>query len=239
MTSQKGNMKNGVEIRIVEDSPTQAAKLKFFLEQHGYQVSVANNGKEAIASMSKRKPTIAISDIIMPEMDGYELCRQIKADENLKDIPVILLTSLSDPEDIVRSLECGADNFITKPYEEKYLLSRINYIIANRELRKSEKLEIGIEILFAGQKYFINSERRQILDLLLYTYEIAPNKNVELINAQDKLKVLNEQLERKVEERTAVLTAEIAELKRAEAKLKAKTDRLVVNCNVRYYKKGG
>ena len=232
-------MKNGVEILIVEDSPTQAAKLEFFLEQHGYQVSVANNGKEAIASMSKRKPTIAISDIIMPEMDGYELCRQIKADENLKDIPVILLTSLSDPEDIVRSLECGADNFITKPYEEKYLLSRINYIIANRELRKSEKLEIGIEILFAGQKYFINSERRQILDLLLSTYEIAPNKNVELINAQDKLKVLNEQLERKVEERTAVLTAEIAELKRAEAKLKAKTDRLVVNCNVRYYKKGG
>src|SRR3990172_2840378 len=194
MTSQKGTMKNGVEILIVEDSPTQAAKLKFFLEQHGYQVSVANNGKEAIASMSKRKPTIAISDIIMPEMDGYELCRQIKADENLKDIPVILLTSLSDPEDIVRSLECGADNFITKPYEEKYLLSRINYIIANRELRKSEKLEIGIEILFAGQKYFINSERRQILDLLLSTYEETVRINEGLSAKQKELARANEVL---------------------------------------------
>src|SRR3990170_6611785 len=239
MTSQKGTMKNGVEILIVEDSPTQAAKLKFFLEQHGYQVSVANNGKEAIASMGKHKPMIVISDIVMPEMDGYTLCKEVKSDEKLKDIPFILVTLLSSPQDVIKGLECGADNFIMKPFNEEYILSRINYIIANRELRKSEKLEIGIEILFAGQKYFINSERRQILDLLLSTYEIAPNKNVELINAQDKLKVLNEQLERKVEERTAVLTAEIAELKRAEAKLKAKTDRLVVNCNVRYYKKGG
>src|SRR3990170_1572607 len=180
MTSQKGTMKNGVEILIVEDSPTQAAKLKFFLEQHGYQVSVANNGKEAIASMSKRKPTIAISDIIMPEMDGYELCRQIKADENLKDIPVILLTSLSDPEDIVRSLECGADNFITKPYDEKYLLSRIQYILISDELRKSIKAEIGIEIFFAGRKHFLTSERMQIIDLLLSSFKTAVNKNLEL-----------------------------------------------------------
>lgn len=180
MTSQKGTMKNGVEILIVEDSPTQAAKLEFFLEQHGYQVSVANNGKEAIASMSKRKPTIAISDIIMPEMDGYELCRQIKADENLKDIPVILLTSLSNPEDIVRSLECGADNFITKPYDEKYLLSRIQYILISDELRKSIKAEIGIEIFFAGRKHFLTSERMQIIDLLLSSFKTAVNKNLEL-----------------------------------------------------------
>src|SRR3972149_1564601 len=270
MTSQKGTKKNGVEILIVEDSPTQAAKLKFFLEQHDYQVSVANNGKEAIASMSKRKPTIAISDIIMPEMDGYELCRQIKADENLKDIPVILLTSLSDPEDIVRSLECGADNFITKPYEEKYLLSRINYIIANRELRKSEKLEIGIESLFAGQKYVIKSGRRELVPLRRATSTTlawerpqkakgAPrglrypasvplrigDRMLGLMNlagaeqglfSDEDLKILNgvghqittalgraelyENLEREVEERTAALTAEIAERERGKEVLR-------------------
>src|SRR3972149_10116372 len=228
MAPQKRTMNSGIEILVVEDTPPQAEQLKHILEQHDYSVSVANNGKEALSLINKHKPTIVISDIIMPEMDGYQLCRQIKADENLKEIPVILLTSLSGPTtDVIKGLGTGENRFIMKPYNEEYLLSRINYIIANRELRKSEKLEIGIEILFAGQKYFINSERRQILDLLLSTYEIAPNKNVELINAQDKLKVLNEQLERKVEERTAVLTAEIAELKRAEAKLKAKTDRLV------------
>src|SRR3990170_9014172 len=137
MAPQKRTMNSGIEILVVEDSPTQAEQLKHILEQHDYSVSVANNGKEALSLINKHKPTIVISDIIMPEMDGYQLCRQIKADENLTNIPVILLTSLSDPEDIVRGLECGADNFITKPYDEKYLLSRIQYILISDELRKS------------------------------------------------------------------------------------------------------
>src|SRR3989337_4364013 len=126
MTSQKGTMKNGVEILIVEDSPSQAEQLKHILEQHDYSVSVAINGKEALALINKHKPTIVISDIIMPEMDGYELCRQIKADENLPNIPVILLTSLSGPTtDVIKGLESGANNVIMKPYNEEYLLSRI------------------------------------------------------------------------------------------------------------------
>lgn len=213
-------MNKDVEILIVEDSPTQAEQLKYLLERHGYAVTVAANGKEALAAARRRKPTLVISDIVMPEMDGYTLCKEVNSDEKLKDIPFILVTLLSSPQDVIKGLECGADNFIMKPYNEEYILSRINYIIANRGLRKSEKLEIGIEISFAGQKYFINSERRQILDLLLSTYEITTYKNVELINAQDKLKVLNEQLERKVEERTAALTAEIAERKQANEVLR-------------------
>ena len=187
-------MKKDVEILIVEDSPKQAEQLKYLLERHGYAVTVAANGKEALAAGRRRKPTIAISNIIMPDMDGYQLCRQIKADENLKDIPVILLTSLSNPTDVIKGLESGADNFIMKPYNEEYLLSRINYIIANRELRKSEKLEIGIEILFAGQKYFINSERRQILDLLLSTYEETVRINEGLSAKQKELARANEVL---------------------------------------------
>src|SRR3990172_7823206 len=220
MTSQKGTMKNGVEILIVEDSPSQAEQLKHILEQHDYSVSVAINGKEALALINKHKPTIVISDIIMPEMDGYELCRQIKADENLTNIPVILLTSLSDPEDIVRGLECGADNFVTKPYDERYILSHIQHILISKELRKSVRAEVDIEIFFAGKKYFINSERRQILDLLLSTYETAVQKNVKLIKAHDELRRLNEDLEKIVEERTAALTAEIAERKQANEVLR-------------------
>ena len=195
MAPQKRTMNNGIEILVVEDSPTQAEQLKHILEQHDYSVSVANNGKEALSLINKHKPTIVISDIIMPEMDGYQLCRQIKADENLKEIPVILLTSLSGPTtDVIKGLESGANNFIMKPYNEEYLLSRINYIIANRELRKSENLEIGIEILFAGQKYFINSERRQILDLLLSTYEEAVRINEKLRVKQKELARANEVL---------------------------------------------
>ncbi len=162
--------------------------------------------------MAKRKPTIVITDIMMPDMDGYELCRFIKADADLRDTPVILLTSLTEPKDVIRGLECGADNFIMKPYEESHLISRINYLLLNRELRGGKAVDMGIEILFDGQKYFINSERRQILDLLLSTYEGALQKsgelelaNRELRKIRTELQTVNEHLEEQVAERTQQL----------------------------------
>ena len=216
----------GIEVLVVEDSPTQAEQLKHLLEEHKYSVNVAHDGAKALDMLKEESPTLIISDIVMPEMDGYALCREIKSDENLRDIPVILVTQLSSPHDIIKGLECGSDNFIIKPYEEKYLLSRIQYILTNRELRKKERTQMGVGIVFAGQKYFITAERQQILDLLLSTYEPAVLKNAELIQAQDELKEMNEQLERKVEERTASLTEEITERKKAEEELRQRIDEL-------------
>ena len=179
MKSSK-KMNGKVEILIAEDSPTQAAQLAHLLEQHGYSVTTAANGREALALLDRRKPTLVISDIVMPELDGYGLCRAIKADEKLKDIPVMLVTTLSDPQDVIRGLECGADNFIRKPYDEKTLLSRIDYLLMNLELRKNQKMQMGVEINLGGQKHFISSERQQILDLLISTYEQAVDINNEL-----------------------------------------------------------
>jgi hypothetical protein len=130
----------------------------------------------------------------MPELDGYELCRKIKDREDCRDIPVILLTSLSDPHDVIRGLECGADNFITKPYNEDHLISRVRYLLESRNPCGVDA-QSGLEILFAGQRYCITADRRQILDLLLCTYETAIQKNNELIRAQNELSGLNRQLE--------------------------------------------
>src|SRR5882757_6222650 len=105
-------MNSDIEILIAEDSATQAEQLRFLLEDKGYTVTVTSNGKEALAAANVRKPTLIISDIVMPEMDGYTLCKKIKTDEKLKDIPVIIVTSLMNLQDIVMGLECGADNFI-------------------------------------------------------------------------------------------------------------------------------
>jgi DNA-binding response OmpR family regulator/GAF domain-containing protein len=215
-----------IEILIVEDSPTQAEHLRNILEQNAYRVLIARHGREALALLSRHRPTLVISDILMPEMDGYELCRRIKADENLKDIPVILLTALSDPTDVLKALECGASNFITKPYDKKYLLARIHYILANMELRKSTVVQMGINVFFANHTYFINAERLQILDLLLSTYETAVQENLELIKTRDELKALNEHLEEKVAERTAALTTEILERIRMEKKLRQQNEYL-------------
>src|SRR5713101_5370439 len=146
---------------------------------------VAANGNQALAAAHQRKPTLIISDVVMPEMDGYAFCKEIKSQAELKDVPVILLTSLSSAQDVIKGLECGADNFIRKPYDEKYLLSRIDYLLTNRVLRKTEKVQIGVEVYFDGQRHFITSERQQILDLLISTYEGAVQINEELEAKQE------------------------------------------------------
>ena len=165
-----------IEILIVEDSPTQAEELRFLLEDNDYTVLAANNGSEALSLLKKKRPNLILSDIVMPEMDGFELCSEIKKDEDLQNIPVVLITALKDPKDVVRGLTCGADNFLTKPYKEGALLSRIHYLLANSEIRREQKAEIGIEILFGGRKYMISSNRMQIIDLLMSTYETAIEK---------------------------------------------------------------
>ena len=234
MEAQENDTKTGAQILIVEDSPTQAERLKYILEQQGYRFLVARNGREALAAIRERLPALVISDIVMPEMDGYQLCGHLKKDEQLKSIPVILLTSLTDPVDVMKGLECGADNFIFKPYDEQSLLARIAYMVANRHLRENEGTqEKGVEIFFSGRKFFIASDRSQILNLLLSTYEAAVHKNRELAAARDELRHMNENLEARVAGRTAALEAEILERRRAEQevrRLNAGLEQRILEC---------
>ncbi|TWC29950.1 PAS domain S-box-containing protein/diguanylate cyclase (GGDEF)-like protein [Pseudomonas sp. SJZ079] len=180
-------MFDNAEILIVEDSPTQATELQFLLESAGCQVQVARNGVEALEFLAGYLPTIVISDIVMPQMDGYELCRQLKGDPRTKGIPVILVTSLADARDVVHGLACGADNFIVKPYDEKYLMSRIRYFLVNLELRSNERVQMGVEVVLEGERHFITAGRQQILDLLISTYEQGVRLNHELLAKHDEL----------------------------------------------------
>ncbi len=176
-----------VEILIVEDSPTQAQRLQHILEQQGYHVTHAANGRLALDAAQRRKPALVISDVVMPEMDGYELCRRLKADAGLGDVPVILVTTLSDPGDVIRGLQCGADNFILKPYDEHHLVSRVQFVLLNREMRQVEQGGVAVEVFFNGQQHVITADRLQILNLLLSTYDAAVQRNRELARAQVEL----------------------------------------------------
>ncbi len=217
-----------LHILIAEDSPTQAQRLRHILEQQGYQVTAAANGRLALEEAQRLKPALIISDVVMPEMDGYELCRRVKADPALADIPVILVTTMSDPQDVIRGLECRADNFILKPYDEKYLLNRLQFVLVNREMRQSDQPGMGLEIFFNGQRHFITADRLQILNLLLSTYDAAIQRNRELTRAQDNLQQANSELQEmtlELENRVASRTQELAQTNEAQ-KLQSQLSRL-------------
>lgn len=202
-----------LDILIAEDSLTQARHLQHILRQQGYDVRIAVNGRLALEAVRERKPALVISDVMMPEMDGYELCRSIKTDPQLSDIPVILVTTMSDPQDVIRGLESRADNFILKPYDERYLLGRLQYVLVNRELRQSEQGGMGLEIYFNGQRHFITADRLQILNLLLSTYDAAIQRNKELDTTQIRLREANTELQgltQDLEGRVAQRTDELA-----------------------------
>ena len=184
----------GIDILIVEDSPTQAEKLRYLIEGNGYRAHVAGNGRLALEAIRQRKPSLVLSDIMMPEMDGYALCEAIKADPASRGIPVVLVTSLVDPKDIVRGLECGADSFIRKPYSESYLLSRIEHVLVNQQLRRAPNEGDGIALYLEGQTHVIHAERQQVLDLLISTYEQAVLVNDELHSRERQVNQLNARL---------------------------------------------
>lgn len=183
-----------VNILIAEDSPTQAQRLRHILEKQGYTVARAENGRLALDAVLRSKPTLIISDVVMPEMDGYEFCRRVKANPAIRDIPVILVTTMSDPQEVIHGLECGADNFILKPYDEAFLLNRLQFVLLNLELHQSEQAEEGVEIIFNEQRHVITSSRRQILNLLISTYEAAIARNGELTNTQTELRRVNSEI---------------------------------------------
>jgi two-component system cell cycle response regulator len=176
-----------VEILIAEDSLTQAERLRYFLEKNGYAVRSARNGQEALELVAERRPAVVVSDIVMPEIDGYELCRRLRQDIVTAAIPVILLTALSESTDVINGLASGATDFLGKPYNEQSLVARIERALANAELRRSSTGD-GVEVFFEGRKYRLESSSTQSVDFLLSSFEDAIEKNAQLNEANAQLK---------------------------------------------------
>jgi len=211
-------------ILVVEDSLTQAAQIKYLLEDNYFDVVVAYNGNEALAWLSKNEPSLIISDIMMPGMNGFELCEKIKSNNRTKYLPVILLTSLSDLEEVIEGLSCGADSFITKPYDKNFLISNIEKILVEKSSPDSKSGTSGVEINYGGKKKIIRTEPQKMVKLLLSIYQGAIFKNNKLIKTRDELRQMNEKLEELVEARTT-------DLKIIESK------NLVINYSIQYAQK--
>jgi len=143
-------------ILIVDDTPTNIQLLMAILRQEGYVLSAATNGRQAIDAIEKVRPDLVLMDVVMPEMDGYEACREIKASARWRDLPIIFLTAKTETADIVRGFEVGAVDYVGKPFNSHELLARVSTHLTLQGLRRemedrnaalAHELEVAQELL--------------------------------------------------------------------------------------------
>lgn len=219
-----GSRRRDVTILIAEDSPTQAENLRLHLEEQGYQVVHAPNGRIALEATRAKHPDAILSDVLMPEMDGFDLCKAVRQDPVLSGLPFILLTTLSDPEEIIRGLMAGADYYLTKPYDPEYLLGKVSELLEWPAHRGAEHAEEPVEVVLGGQRQVVHTHQQRLVNLLLATYENAVQQNGELLRVQRELKAINEELEARVARRTATLEQEVRDRQQAEGALRVSHD---------------
>ncbi|MBN1384345.1 MAG: response regulator [Elusimicrobia bacterium] len=120
-------------ILVADDEPDIVIVLKRYLELDGYEITVGHDGKNALSKLADGKFDLLILDVMMPEMNGWEVCKKIKGDPKTKDIPVIILTAKSQNTDALMSFECGADEYVTKPFDYPELSQIIKRLLSKRE----------------------------------------------------------------------------------------------------------
>jgi len=116
-------------ILIIEDDRQTVKLLKFILEKDDYSPISAKDGEEGLQMAREKKPDLVILDLMLPGMDGYQVCETLKADPDTEQIPIIVLTALDTGPDFEKALQKKADWYITKPFEAQHLLKRVNYLI--------------------------------------------------------------------------------------------------------------
>jgi two-component system cell cycle response regulator len=134
-------------ILVVDDVPDNVEILEARLSSRGYQVQTATNGEEALARVKDGSPHLILLDVMMPGMDGHEVARRVKDDDALPFIPIILVTALSEADDVVQGLESGADDYISKPYNFRELEARVRAMLRIKRLQdeldqKNRELEL-------------------------------------------------------------------------------------------------
>lgn len=121
------------KILIVDDEPNIVLALEFLMRKNGFEVYIARNGKEAIEGIENIVPDLIVLDIMMPDVDGYEVCTFVKNDSSYNDCKVVFLSAKSKKEDIEKGYELGADLYLTKPFSTKNLLKHINELLETKK----------------------------------------------------------------------------------------------------------
>lgn len=172
-------------ILIVDDTPANLGVIVDYLEHYGFGIMIARSGESALQKVRYAPPDLILLDVLMPHMDGFEICQRLKTDESTKDIPIIFMTSLTSTEDKVKGFEVGAVDYVTKPLHQEEVLARITTHLRLRDLtlslqQKNRQLELSSrterERLFEA----VNQQREQLRALANRLTEIQEAERKQL-----------------------------------------------------------
>ena len=134
-------------VLVVDDEPDLLELVRFNLDQSGFAVETAASGREALEQLRRSPPDLMVLDLMLPDVSGTEICRQVRADTRLAQLPIIMLTARADEVDRVVGLELGADDYVTKPFSPRELTLRVRAVLRRRQLPSSAVLESGPIVL--------------------------------------------------------------------------------------------
>jgi DNA-binding response OmpR family regulator len=171
-------------ILLVDDEPLMLDLLALYLSPYGYRCIKSKSGMEAIRILDKEKTDLVILDVMMPEMDGWTTCKQIR---EFSDVPIIMLTARSETVDVVKGLKFGADDYITKPFNEPELLARIEALLRRTSSSKDQKIvfkglewnEASVELKYENKVISITPKEFALIGLFL--------KNPQKVYSRDHL----------------------------------------------------
>lgn len=168
-----------LDILVVEDEPDILELLRHVLEKDGHMVRTAETGEEALQKLRMATPQLLLLDLMLPGMDGLELCRRVRQNPDTRELPVIMLTARGEENDVVAGLNLGADDYITKPFSPRVLMARLQAVIRRRHEEKTPAVELEVmrrgpltlhrgrrEVLVDGQLLGLTWSEFQILALL-------------------------------------------------------------------------
>lgn len=147
-------------VLIVEDEPDQQELLRFNLSREGYQVSCVDNGRQALEMIRHQQPDLVVLDLMLPGIDGLEVCKQLRREMATANVPIVMLTAKAEDSDVVAGLELGADDYVTKPYSPRVLLARVRAVMRQRQRMAGTAADGGnIEQVIRHKDLVIKPER--------------------------------------------------------------------------------
>jgi two-component system sensor histidine kinase/response regulator len=177
-------------VLIVDDEPIACDMMEGFLSPEGYDITFANSGPEALVLVEKLAPDIILLDVMMPEIDGFEVCQRLKSDKRWRHIPILLVTAYGGKEELIRGLDAGADDFLHKPVDDLELRARVRSLM--RIKKQFDELEASLHLREDLTHMIVHDIRTPLTAIMGYSEMLLTRKTLTVTDEKDTRGILTQ-----------------------------------------------